>query len=292
MSISVNQQMPKNLEKLKAFIVQYRIAKRTRLPRIIIAYVLALTSPFIIRQYPSFKNPIAITGASFVIIAFVCSHYEKKGIKLGAQLQDEFDTSVFQLDWNQFLVGDHPSAETIHNLSRMYKGKVDERWYGNLDNIHPPFDVLICQRSNAVWDWRLRNNWFITGTLSLIILFVLGVILAASQRLMLIDYIKGVLLPSSAAFVMGFRELYEHFDNINAKKSVERKINSLLEKAISAKEIPTVVMLRQIQDVIYILRKCTAIIPDWYSCIFKKKYDNRMQVVIDNYKEKLKHVFG
>jgi hypothetical protein len=250
--------------------------------------LLALAVPFIVLSFPTSKNVFSILGAGWAVIALICSYLEKDRIKIAAKIQDQFDVAVFQLDWNKILLGDQVSDETIHNLSAKYKGKVDEAWYGNLNAVAPPFDVLLCQRTNAVWDWRLRMNYFRLGLTLLVILFIAGIILSLQNNLLLSDYLKIIFLPSSSAFILGYKELNEHFENIRAKASLEKKLNSVLESAINKGEIPNGTTLRQIQDVIYILRKCSAIVPTWFSKLYRSRYEKRMQSVIDKYSEQLR----
>jgi hypothetical protein len=288
MSISQRQKKPVNLELIKAFVVQYNEAKKIQVPRIVITYLLAVAAPFIVLSIPSTKNLFSIVGATWSVIALICSYLEKDSIKVAAKIQDQFDVAVFQLDWNKILLGDPVSDETIHNLSAKYNGKIDTTWYGNLDAASWPFDVVLCQRTSVVWDWRLRMNWFRLILVLLVILFISGILLSLQNNLLLGDYLKIIFLPSSSAYILGYKELSEHYENIRAKENLEKKLNSVLESAITKVEIPNEKMLRQIQDVIYILRKCNAIVPTWFSKLYRNSYEKRMQLIINKYSAQLR----
>ncbi len=289
MPISLSQKQETNLELLRAFIVQYDKAKRLRIPRIVLTYVLALIVPFVILQLPNLKTFFSVLGVSWSVIALICVYVEKDYIKTGAKIQDEFDTKVLNIAWNKILVGSHIASETIHNLNLKFEGTTDMKWYGDLDNIAFPYDVILCQRNNVVWDWRLRLNYFKYNIVTLVLILVAGILFACQLHMFLEDYLKIILLPSSSAFILGFKELTEHFENFQAKKKLEEKLDGLLQSALKKGEIIDGTTLRQVQDVIYILRKCPAVIPTWFANMHKKKYEIRMQSIINKYRNELSY---
>lgn len=285
--INARQKDPSNLEFWKAYNVKYSIAKRYRIPRIIFTYFLVLVVPFIILNNSQSKNVFAIIGAIWTIVAVIVSYIEKDIIKDAAKIQDEFDTRIFDMDWNKILLGDHISEEVVHSLSCKFNGSVDEKWYGDLNSIPYPYSIILCQRSNVVWDWRLRKIYFLISLITLIMIAIGGIVLSIFYQLSLEAYFTTVFFPSSSAYILGFKELKEHHDNYTAKQTLEKRINSVIDIAIAQKASVDIIVLRQIQDVIYSLRKCTAIIPDWFYRLFRKKYDKRMQAILNKYSTRL-----
>lgn len=288
MSITELQKQHENLETLNAFRQKYNEIKCFRIARIIITYLLTFGFPLISyyytsEQHPNLKPILGSIGALYAFVSFWIIQYEKKGAKHGAQLQEVFDTSVFSLAWNNILVGEKPSKETIYQLSNRFNGTSDEKWYGNLEGIPHPYNILICQRNNVVWDWRLRQNYIILLSIVLITLFIGQAGYSLYLKLTLADFLTGIFLPSLAAYILGLRELIEHIDNRNGKRSMESKITKLIDNLLVSKQVDEN-SVRQIQDAIYILRRCPAIIPNWFSEWFNPSYEERMNKMIKDYK--------
>lgn len=216
------------------------------------------------------------------LVVFLLFH-EKSNIRVAAKLQDQFDVNVFQISPNHILVGDPVSKETIVALSEKYKGTVDEKWYGDLDMLIFPLDVVVSQRGNIVWDWRLRKNYLTVFIVFLVLLLAGGVALACYQNMSLGDYVKVIFIPGLAAYILGYKDIEEHIDNIRAKQSLEKRTDALIDAHIAKISLLNEIQLRQLQDLIYILRKCSATVPTWFAKLYKKSYDKRMQTIINKY---------
>ena len=104
------------------------------------------------------------------------------------------------------------------------------------------------------------------------------------MNLSLEDYIKMIFLPSSSAYILGYKELNEHYENYSSRQKLETKMNHILEINIRDAVSPNPIILRQIQDRIFIFRKSPAIIPNWFAKLYKNKYDKRMQAILNSYK--------
>jgi hypothetical protein len=240
-------------------------------------------APFIILNNLGVKTTIAIIGALWTISALILSYYEKNVITVAAKIQDEFDTRVFDLPWNKILLGDHISDEAMHSLSVKFKGEVEERWYGDLNAMPFPFNIIISQRSNVVWDWRLMRNYYFFSLVALIIFAVGGIVLSIYYSLSLENYITTIFLPSSSAYILGFKEIKENFDNYNGKQTFEKRLNAIIDGASTSDPNIDVHLLRQVQDVVYSFRKCPAVVPTWFHNLYRKSYDKRMQAILNKY---------
>ncbi|MGN6418390.1 MAG: S-4TM family putative pore-forming effector [Pseudobacter sp.] len=293
MSVAIKQGQPNSLIIQRAFKKQYSIAKRVRNWRIFFTYAITFLFPVISFSIASkyrmeVKVSLGVVSAIWAFCAFWLVHNEKKWIKLGAQLQEKFDTDLFSIPWNNVLVGDKPSPEKIVELSNRYKGSPDTHWYGReIEGISHPYDVLLCQRANVVWDWRLRQLYIYFLITSLVLLFTIQVIYSIHLKLPLTDYLIAILLPSLSAYTLGLREWFEHIDNKNGKKSTENKLNAEINKAIEMRKPIDDGKLRAFQDIIYILRRCPATIPDWFWKVYRKKYNKIMDTVNAEYVERL-----
>ena len=274
--------LSENSNLFKAYSTAYNSAKILQQTRFIITYTVSIALPILSIYNPSHRSTFSIFGGLWTLTAFFVTLREKDFIKGAAKLQDEFDSNIFSLPRNEILVGARPSEWNIEQLSSKYRGKEDvKNWYGFLQKNLISLNVLTCQRSNIIWDWRLRKSYFLSLLAMLVILFLGGVTASIFFKLTLSEYIISVFLPASSALVLGVKELLEHYDNYTSKLKLEAKLNSKIEKQKNGHNDVSEMELRQIQDVIFLSRKCSALVPTWYYNMKKKAYNKRMQAVIN-----------
>lgn len=289
-TINRNQNTNHCIELLAAQRIIYRDAKKNRTIRIVGSFGLTIIAPVTILLLPDFKIALGIVGGIWTIIAFLLSTREANKVKEAATIQEEFDTNTFELDWNNIQCGTKVSNEIIHSSASKYKDKTDlNNWYGDLDGISNNLAILICQRSNLVWDWRLRKQFAWTIIICLLILFGVGIGIALYQKLTLETYLISILLPSASAFILGIKEIKEHFDSAKSKETLEKKINSIWEKSLTSLIAPTKLEFRQVQDKIFHLRTNTALIPDWWYNKLKGDFEESMQNTIDRYRNEARN---
>ncbi len=287
--ITARQKDPANLEYLKAFDVQYGTAKQFRTPRLVITYLLLLLSPFIVANNPQLKIVFTVAIGCWAVFALLISNYEKKLIHEAAKIQEEFDTRIFQIEWNSVLTGEHVSTEDITDLSSRYKKKtLDECWYSNLQDMPYPLDVAVCQRSNIVWDWRSRRKYYNFSIAVITVIVAAGILLSVYYKHSLEEYLTLILIPSFTAYILCYKELKEHHDNFTAKQKMETRLNSLLNNAIDKRSKLTAKELRQVQDIIYALRKSTAMVPNWFNNAFSKRFNDMQRKTVNTFIERIK----
>jgi SMODS-associating 4TM effector domain len=292
MSIATHQNTKENIELIAAQRYLYSKAKKLRTGRILISLFLALiVAPATIILLPEFKIGVGVFSSIWVVAMFLINHFEGSTIKYAATIQEQFDTTVFAINWNKFLVGNRISIEIITNATRKYRGdRVKlQNWYGDLSEMPHNLGVLVSQRSNLVWDWRLRKYFAWTIIISLLLLIGGDTSIAYNIEISKQDFILGLFLPSISAIIIGIRETKEHFEIASGKEKLEGQLTDLLDLAVSQKQNIDNQDLRQIQDKIFELRKKAALIPDWWYNMLKGEFEKDMQSSIDVYKEKLKH---
>jgi len=266
MSVTELQKDPDNLKILYAFRFQYSLAKRCRLPRIIITYVLAIGLPTLLFLLPeciqeTWKPKFAVIGAAWAFISYYLVNYEKKCTKMGAEIQDHFDSKVFGLHGFGTMINERPSYWMINALNRRYDGKPDECWHGDLSGIPSPYDALVAQSNTLEWDWRLRSRYLMLVIGILITLAVAQIVFAKIFNLSIDDALLTFLLPSLSAYILGMKECREHHENIEGRKAVQKKIIQYIDESLKSGETPDKMKIRQFQDVIYMLRKGPAVVP-------------------------------
>jgi len=278
------------IDLLAAQRIRYSEAKKYRTIRIAGSFGLTIIAPLVILLLPELKITLGIVGGIWTIVAFLLSARESNMVKEAATIQEEFDTQTFDLEWNNIQSGAKVSNEIIHSSASKYTDKTDlHDWYGDLEGINNNLSILICQRSNLVWDWRLRKQFAWTITIALLLLFGLGLRISLYLKLSLQTYLIGILLPATSAFILGVKEVKEHFDSAKSKEGLEKKINSIWENSMTTLVSPTKSELRQVQDKIYHLRTNTALIPDWCYSKLKGEFEKNMQNTIDRYRNEARN---
>ncbi|HEY4788138.1 MAG TPA: S-4TM family putative pore-forming effector [Bacteroidales bacterium] len=290
MSISTIQNTTENISLIAAQRQLYTKAKKLRTIRITVSIILAIIiAPFTVLKFSELKVVIGILSSIWLITVFLINFFENRIIKNAATIQEQFDTTIFNLDWNKFLAGNKVSTELIVNAARKCKIEKNtlENWYGNLNEISHKTSILLCQRSNLVWDWRLRRYFAWTIIISLLLLIGIDIFIGYYIKVSFPDFILGMFLPSIPAFIMGIRETIEHFEIANNKEKLEVQITNLLDIAIDQNQNISDVDLRQIQDKIFDLRKKGTLIPDWWYKWLKGEFEEDMQKSTEVYKERM-----
>jgi len=278
------QNSDKNIRLLSSQRYYYTQAKKNRILKLFCSIVLVFFSPIILLNLPTARDPLCFIGAFGIILTFVIDFFENNNIKRAANIQEQFDTEIFGLDWNEILIGKKEPIEIIISGDKKFKeDKANlHNWYGNLQGIEYPYSVLVCQRSNLVWDWRLRKKFAIIMLVLLTLILSLGVLIGLITKLPLKTYLMGILIPSIPALFFGLKEVIEHFRIASEKTSLMNLTNSLLEKSSMPNSD-----LRQIQDKIYVLRTKSALVPDWFYKKYRTDYEINLAASNQDFHDRL-----
>ncbi|PJG59246.1 hypothetical protein CUC53_08045 [Aeromonas cavernicola] len=111
---------------------------------------------------------------------FVFTPWVKKWRDNAARIQEVFDTNLFELEWNEIVVGKKPEYELAYEKAKKY-GLDAERivnlkeWYPTvIDKVTSIFGVFFCQRVNIYWDTRMRLRYSLAVRM-ILVLIELGV---------------------------------------------------------------------------------------------------------------------
>lgn len=248
----------------------YSQAKKNRNLKLFFSSILVFIAPIVILLFDSSASIFGTIGGIGVVFSFIIDFIEKNHVRTAANIQEQFDTELFGIGWNRILCGIKIPIEIILNGGRKYKGEKTnlKNWYGNLEGINYPYNILVCQRSNLIWDWRLRRKFAFVLISLLVLIIGLGVTICIIKELKLANYLFGIFIPSIPAFVFIIREIYEHFTISKDKIELMQVIDSLIEKNVICNS-----ELRQIQDRIYTLRLKQALVPDWFYEKYRTDYE-------------------
>ena len=295
MKIAELQNIDANLDLVAAQRHLYTQAKRIQHWRTLGAVGLAGVAPFVLILLPNSKIVMAILGGIWLLVSrLILEDIEAKRIKEAANIQEQFDTNVLKLSWNSVLVGLKLSPELICSAQKEYAGNRDmlRNWYADTGDLPNPLEVLLCQRSNLVWDWRLHSHcaWIII--LLTMLLFVFGIVFALVTTQTLLEYILALFLPSLTALLAGIEASKNHFEVAEEKEKIEQKISITWEVGIRNPNSVSPEKCRGIQDCIYILRSKGPLVPDWLYNRLQKAYQVDMEFAVAELKHQAEEVLS
>ncbi|WP_329211449.1 S-4TM family putative pore-forming effector [Streptomyces sp. NBC_00683] len=233
--------------------------------------------------FPAARAHIGFTSAAILLLISVLgSAREKRKSKEAASVQEEFDTSVFQLPWNSVL-SDRPTNALVVEAAHRHKGGGLENWYGNTSTLVRPLDILVCQRSNLAWGVSSHRRWAAVIMSAMITWIAAIVLVCYFLQLSFASSMFAVVTP----LVPTFREYIEMWrsnaESVQVKEKTESKISEIWESALEGRGLPSIKKCREIQDRLCLIRQTNAIIPDWFYWIFRKKAEKVMRVSSNDY---------
>lgn len=288
--ISFEQNLDHNIDLLAAQRFYYSQTKKFRNFRIIISIVFALIAPLIIFHKPGWATIIGSIGSIWVLVAYLLKKLlESFNIEKAIKIQEEFDTSLFKMRWNGVLVGEKVSYEDIDYAKRKFKGDREKlkNWYSDISGFPYPVDVLLCQRSNLVWDWRLKRKYAIVISAITLMYFIITIILSSNLGLKISEYIFGLFLPALSGYFIAIDESLDHFKASSKRKDLEGKINNLSSVALIDNGNLNIDDLRQIQDCIFEFRKGPSV-ADFFYWLFRDSFESSMVSAVEDFRRKLK----
>lgn len=209
---------------------------------------------------------LSLGGAGGLVLVLAIDSLVKRRVKMAAVLQEEFDTDVFEMNWNEGLAGKKITPEIRIEAAGSYK-IADSRlpWYSAVIGAVPDksVQVLLCQRENAAWDWQLKK--YMTGVLfKLLVLECLALILwgLLTPELLFCNWLLFMLVPASGLLVETWK-LWQGFKNVaGERESLNSEIEVELEVWKKTKTPIPDERLRLLQDKMLKSRLENTLVPD------------------------------
>ncbi|MCX5213151.1 S-4TM family putative pore-forming effector [Kitasatospora sp. NBC_00240] len=225
-------------------------------------------------------------GLIFAVILFSISILggarEKRKIKEASSVQEEFDTSIFNLPWNS-AIGDRPANNLIMEAAARHKGGGLSDWYGDTGTLVHPLDVVVCQRSNLAWGISIHRMWASVAMWLGVALIAAGVGISIAQGLSLIEF----LLATAAPLVPILKELSEIWrtgmESARGKEKADSKAAGIWESSLASGNLPKIEDCRGLQDRIYIIRQSNSFIPDWFYWMLRNRSETAMHASVSDY---------
>ncbi|WP_421807126.1 S-4TM family putative pore-forming effector [Flagellimonas sp.] len=280
------QNEEKFIEYLKAQRVAYSQCKVYQVFDVI-SVLMAIILPIIGMYQNDIVNYLGAFGVLWTVIYLVTENYRKKKTEQGAKLQEQFDTELFEISWNEILCKNKITTDTRIDLAKEYDGNDLTNWYSlEVDSSLPKaIAIILCQRINFSWELKLRKR-FVTFLIILLVAYY-GIFIGffVAKNIGFYDILL-LIAPSLSFLIYGVQNSLSLRNHINSKNETLSQIDNILNKYSESREEPNDATLRQIQDIIYTERTVPEKIPDWFYRLSKKTNENRTDNIIKSIKAK------
>jgi hypothetical protein len=244
--------------------------------RVSVVLLLALLSALVALKIPSLRTIVGGGGGIFVLVlSFLVGSAEKRIRVRAAATQEQFDTEVFQLPWNN-LHADRPSQHAVARAALRYKGGRDKNWYSDTKGIHRPFDVLACQATNFGWGARMHQLWAWFLCLMALVSLVLLIVAWRALDLNGEEGLTSLVIPALGPYKELGEQIRENFYAAALKESAETKLSDLWTRGMKQEQLPTLEDLRSVQDKALYIRQSNPYVPDWFDRLFHSSNEAAM----------------
>jgi SMODS-associating 4TM effector domain len=269
-AIKVNQELPENMQFLKAQRVIYANAKKIyrwqltiTIGVVVILNFLKLFQKDITRI--DLTPYIALFSVTITLVDLLfLTGYLSKHKTNGAKAQELFDCHVFNMEWNETNSGDKPENWIIEEAEKKYvynpKAPLTNWYHIDLDGLSCEEAILRCQETNLEYDRKLRYHFKNDCTLTCLAVVIGSFIAATFANASLQGYLTNFIAPSLPLIVILIKLI---LDNNKAVKSLE-EVRKAVRKLRNGGSKLSMHQLRQVQDKLYCSRKDSVLIPENY----------------------------
>lgn len=269
-TIKVNQELPQNMQFLKAQRVIYANAKKiyrwqltTTIAIVVILNFLKLFQKDIteidLTPYIALVS-VTITLVDLLFLTGYLSKYKTNG----AKVQELFDCHIYNMEWNDTNTGDKPENWVIGEAEKKYvynpKAPLTNWYHIDLNGLSHEEAILRCQETNLEYDRKLRYHFKNDCTIACLLVVVGSFIVATFVNASLQGYLTNFIAPSLPLIVILIKLI---LDNHKAVKSLE-EVRKAARKLRNGGCKPSMHQLRQVQDKLYCSRKDSVLIPENY----------------------------
>jgi hypothetical protein len=239
----------------KAYSRGYDLAGRWHTARLLGTVGFALVAPIITFKWPSTTASVAAAASIWLLVArAVLGPAEDWERRRAVNTQELFDTYVFQLDWNSGVAGSQPAEEHIAKAAAKHRRAAPTDWYADTEDLPRPLDIILCQRSGAVWGRGTHFTYAITLAVIGAAVLVAGLIVGAVNSVTLPDYLLRLFLPSVPALLDTIDMSRSHWSISRQKGQIESAADALWATGVHDLTSVTADDCRRMQDQAYRLR--------------------------------------
>ncbi len=279
-NITTKQNQRNLIDLLKAQRIAYSQCKTFQFFDLV-SICIAVMFPLLALEFPDSQNKINAFGVLWTIAYLVTEIYRKNKTTQGAIIQEQFDTELYEMDWNSILCKEKESIDVIHKLSGKYSKNDLNNWYSlKIDSLLPKeIAVILCQRINFSWEITQRKHFVILLAILTSIYYLIFVAIGFHNNVGFYDLLV-LLSPSISFLIYSVLNILSLNSHVKSKKETLKQIDNELENYKTNRIIPNPQTLRQIQDVIFNERTAPEKVPDWFYRLYKSKNENFIDELI------------
>lgn len=293
--IDKKQVEPRMLNLLRARTLIYRRAKNVQAAGLVISLVFPIVGLIVSALLLPSKPFIAFAALMFSFLeVLLLDRWHRAQLKNAAKLQEDFDCTVLQMDWNAFLVGSRIDPEDVFaDACKKLSDKDEQRlinWYPlAVKELPLHLARLVCQRTNLWYDSALRKRYrFVLLTGCVVLIAATGFASLAIDNTMA-TFVLSTLAPMTPVMIWALRECNrqaatcELLDRLNdeVKKLWDRSRSGATEQEISTRS-------RELQDAIFNHRASSPLIFDWVYNLLRRKMEERMNAGAEHWVSELR----
>lgn len=258
--INVRQNAEDNLERLAAQRSLYSKAKLVRLVVVVSAIGIAVGSTVAALYFAKASPGFGLAGLLLALIEILfLDGLEESYRQKAAAMQEDFDTRVFGLVWNDSL-GQRPPHELV--VEEGASGKIDPKlrdWYPDVKALPGGLAALVCQRSCMMWDGRTRSVYALVVGIVTFAFAVAMVALAIATEMKVSEFLAALAFPALPAIMHGVKIVRAHRKAKGEEERILEEIESLRARGPSGINSEAI---RKVQDRLWLLRREQPPVPD------------------------------
>ncbi|MGW4129843.1 S-4TM family putative pore-forming effector [Amycolatopsis japonica] len=254
----------------RAIAMAHRYTQRVQALSLATSLTLAVLGIVARLAYSQSLPAVMIAGAVWAgLYAIVLSPLMSRYQRTSATLQETLDVALFGLPWNGVLVGERPSATEISRLARRFRGKKRRlRDYYVVADIVSPYDVFFCLEQNLAWGSRVRRRYAQS---------LLAIVIAWCLTAVGINFVTGnsvanlvsVWLVPSLGMLLACSDIARtHLSSTRDRERVLPQVRAALEDHPAPSAASDQTFARQVQDVLFLVRRQQSRTPQWFFELF------------------------
>lgn len=282
--IAEEQNTDRSQRILAAQAVLYGDVKQARNIRVLLVVLAALAlAAFTIWVNPGAAWVGGVGGLVVLLGSVVAARRERRLVNLAVSVQEEFDTTLFQLPWNPMCVPHRPTGQEVNEAAARYAEGRTRDWYPDTGTVHRPLDVLICQQSNLGWGAAMHRKWFgaVTGA-GLVLVAALAAVWAG-LGLDAATGLNALIIPFTPVAWEAMQEAMRHYDAAQDKGAAQQLLLGLWRTSLTTDIHES--QVRETQNAIAQMRRENAQVPDWFDTRFRDASERTMRATADDLAE-------
>lgn len=274
------QNEPDFIRLLKAQRIAYKQCKRMQIFDVL-SLLIAIAFPLLTLVFPKLQNGLNASGVLWTVAYLFTEYYRRRKTTEGANIQEQFDTQLYEIAWNRILCKDKVNADKIHQLAIKYTKDDLSNWYSTKieESLPREIAIIICQRINFSWEISQRRKYVNLLILLTGVYYLIYIAIALFLNAGFFDLLVFI-SPSISFLIYGVMNIIALKSHVASKNETIKLIDDEIDSYRTYQLKPTNVTLRSIQDVIFYERTIPEKIPDWFYKINKSKNENIIDDIV------------